>query len=115
VLLPSVRPLRIGDVPILLALSVPLRGPGAMPQRVTARRIRREMAGVGLTVETVRTHRFAFPLRSPADAQLAVRALYTPDRHEDQILAAQAALARRVGPHAELPVPLMLIVASRPR
>lgn len=115
VLLPSARPLRLGDLPGLLALSVPLRGPGAMPQRVSARRMGREMARVGLHVETIQTHRFAFPLRAPADAQLAVRALDTPDRSEDQLLAAQAALTRRVGPRAELPVPLMRIVARRPR
>jgi SAM-dependent methyltransferase len=115
VLLPSARPLRLGDLPGLLALSVPLRGPGAMPQRVSARRMGREMARVGLHVETIQTHRFAFPLRTPADAQLAVRALYTPDRSEDQVVAAEAALVRRVGPHAELPVPLMRIVARRPR
>jgi SAM-dependent methyltransferase len=115
VLLPSVRPLRIGDLPLLRALSVPLRGPGAMPQHVSARRMVRELRRVDLVVQSVSTHRFAFPLRSPQDAQLAVRALYTPGRSQSQLFAARAGLARRAGPHAELPVPLMRIVASRPR
>ncbi len=115
VLLPSARPLRIGDVPVLVALSVPLRGPGSMPQRVGARRMARAMVRAGLSVESVRRRRFAYPLRSPGDARLAVQGLYTPARREDQLAAARSALTRRVGARAELPLPLVRIVARRPR
>jgi len=115
ILLPAVRPLRARDLPALLALSWPLRGPGAMPQRVSARGITRELTQVGLTNVEIRTHRFGFPLRTPADARLAVQALYTPGRTATQLLTAEAALVRRLGPHSELPVPLMRVVARRTR
>lgn len=115
ILLPAVRPVRAGDLPALLALSWPLRGPGAMPQRVTARTITRELTRAGLGDVEIRTHRFPFPLRTPADARLAVQSLYTPGRTAAQLLAAETALVRRLGPRSELPVPLMRVVARRPR
>lgn len=114
ILLPAIRPVQPKDLPGLLALSWPLRGPGAMPQRVTARAITGHLNRAGLTCVEIRTHRFAFPLRTHAHARLAVQSLYTPGRTAAQLLAAEAALVRRLGARSELPVPLMRVIARRP-
>lgn len=111
-MLPTQWPLRITDIEPLLRLSVPLRGPGAMPQVLSVRRIRRELAEAGLVVTDVARERFGFPLREPADAELAVSALYTPGRSQAAKDRAAASLRRlRIG--TELPVPLLRVVARR--
>jgi len=111
-MLPTQWPLRITDIEPLLRLSVPLRGPGAMPQVMSVSRIRRDLAEAGLVVTDVARERFGFRLMRPADAALAVSALYTPGRSQAAKDRAAASLCRlRIG--TELPVPLLRVVAQR--
>ncbi|MCH9719573.1 MAG: class I SAM-dependent methyltransferase [Actinomycetia bacterium] len=111
-MLPTPWPLRISDIEPLVRLSIPLRGPGAMPQVVSVSRIRRELAEAGLVVTDVARERFGFRLLQPADAALAVSALYTPGRSQAAKDRAVASLCRlRIG--TELPVPLLRVVAQR--
>lgn len=110
-LLPALWPVRVRDAPLGLLLSTLLTGPGSMPQQVSARRIRRLLAGVGLSTVETAWQRFPFPLRTAEHAALAVRALYVPGRHPQQLARAETALTRWVGGRAELPVPLLRVVA----
>lgn len=111
-LLPSLWPLRWSDVEPLLRLSIPLRGPGAMPTTLSVRQIRRELERVNLAVTDVARQRFGLVLQHPGDAALAVSALYTPSRSQKARDRAVASLCRlRAG--TELPVPLLRIVARR--
>ncbi len=112
-LLPAVLPLRPSDLRPLFALSLPLHGPGSMPQLLGRRRLSAALDGEGLDVVSLDTRRFGFPLRTGDDARLAVRALYTPGRRPHQLQAAERSLRRRVGPRAELGVPLLRVVARR--
>lgn len=109
-MLPARWPLRVRDLLPGLAVGVTLFGPGSMPQTLGPRRVRRELERRGLTVTSLQRQRFAFPVRSEADAALAVRALYTPRRRDAQRRAATWLLSRLPG-RVELPVPLLLVVA----
>ena len=112
VLVPTQWPLQLSDVEPLLRLSLPLRGPGAMPRGISVRSIRQRLADADVTVTDVERQRFGFALRQPEDAALAVSALYTPGRSQRARDQAVASLCRlRIG--TELPVPLLRIVAKR--
>jgi SAM-dependent methyltransferase len=113
-LLPATWPVLPRDLALGAALAVPLRGPGSMPTHVGPRRARRLLAGAGLAVVDITRRRFPFPLATVEHATLAVRSLYTPGRTTDQLHRAQQMLAQRARPSAELPVPLMRVVAKRP-
>lgn len=110
-LLPGLWPIRVRDVPLGVRLAVALSGVGSMPQQVSPRRLRRLSATAGLSLVESSRHRFPFPLRTRADAALAVRGLYTPGRTPAQLARAEALLAARIGPTSELPVPLLRVVA----
>jgi len=112
-LLPATWPVLPRDLALGAALALPLRGPGSMPTHVSPRRVRRLLTGAGLSVVDIARQRFPFPLATADHAALAVRSLYTPGRTTDQLHRAQATLARLAGPRAELPVPLMRVVARR--
>ena len=87
-LLPAMWPLHSRDLLPVLALSVLLRGPGKMPQRVSRRRATSCLSQAGFDVlDESHVRRFPFPLRTVEDAQLAVEALYTPGRTPDQLAA----------------------------
>ncbi len=111
-LLPAQWPLRPIDVLPLLSLSWALKGPGSMPNVIGARRARRLIRRAGLAPLDIRRVRFRLPIRSAADAELAVAALYTPGRSEKQRKRAVAAL-KPLAPNRELPVPLLRVIASR--
>lgn len=115
-LLPSMWPLTLADAPPLLSVSLSLRGPGSMPQRVTGRRVRRTLTAAGLLLTSSSTCRFPFAIRSKEDADLAVEALYTPGRSQRQRDRTSRALAAKA-PDLELPLPLRRVVAikARPR
>ncbi len=114
VLLPATGPLALSDIAPVLTLTVSLHGPGSMPQLLRARRIRHVLRDNGFEVDMVDRQRFPFPLRTSADAQLAVSALYTPGRGPRRLEAAHRRLSRRTGPRAEVGVPLMRVTAHRP-
>jgi SAM-dependent methyltransferase len=112
-LLPAIWPVLPRDLALGAALALPLPGPGSMPTQVGPRRIRRLLGDTGLTVADLSRRRFPFPLATAEHAALAVRSLYTPGRTTDQVRRAEHALARHARPGAELPVPLMRVVARR--
>lgn len=112
-MLPATWPLRPRDLLPGLAVSATLLGPGSMPQTLRPRRVRRELEACGLTVTSLQRERFAFAVRSEADAALAVRALYTPGRRDAQRRVATWLLSRLPG-RVELPVPLLRVVARGP-
>ena len=112
-LLPATWPVRVADVRPVAVLAVTLRGPGSMPQRFGPRTIRGLLADAGLEVESLQRKRFGFPLRRPADARLAVEALYTPGRATARLERAAGRLACLTGPGREIGLPLMRVVARR--
>jgi len=112
-LLPATSPIRPSDLRPLLRLAGTLRGPGSMPQLITGRRAGRLVQESGLRLAENRSARFSFRLDSPSATHLAVHALYTPGRTREQLARAERALAR-LGPQAELPVPLRRVVAVKP-
>lgn len=112
-LVPSVWPLRVRDLRPIWTVARHLHGPGSMPQHVSSRCARRLLRGAGLQPVEVASSRFPFPLRSEADAHLAVRSLYTPGRTPEQLASATLALTQ-MAPDHELPVPLRRVVAVKP-
>lgn len=112
-LLPATWPLHLRDLSTVLRLALALRGPGSMPQQLGPRRVRRLLSAAGLPVESAERRRFPFPLETPEDARLAIRALYTPDRTPQQLAAAERLLLARAGRGVTLPVPLLRVVACR--
>jgi hypothetical protein len=112
-IVPATWPLRPPDLVPLGVLVVCLGGPGSMPHQLGSRRLGRATAAAGLSVRSLARERFPFPLATPADADLAVRALYTPGRSDRQRRRAAAALVR-LPSSMQLPVPLLRLVAVRP-
>jgi SAM-dependent methyltransferase len=113
-LLPAPWPLRPTDVPRVLRLSLALRGPGSMPQQLRRRRLRRSLEAAGLRVESLHNRRFPYALDSVDDAQLAVRALYTPGRTARRLAAAERLIVGFGQRRVTLPVPLLRVLAYRP-
>ncbi len=112
-LLPSLGPVALRDLRPIAALTAALRGPGAMPQRLGARRIRTVLAAAGLAVQAQQRHRFAFALRGPDDVRLAVSALYTPGRSARRLRRAEDRLSRYAGVDGEIGLPLLRVLAVR--
>ena len=112
-LVPSMWPLRLGDLRPGWSVARHLHGPGSMPQHVSGRRARKLLRGAALQPVEVASRRFPFPLNSDVDAHLAVHSLYTPGRSSDQLDSAIQALTR-MAPDHELPVPLRRVVAVKP-
>ena len=111
-MVPALWPLSFGDARTLLALSLPLRGPGAMPAQLGIRSLTKALSEAGFANLVFDRKRFEFPLRSSADADLAVQSLYTPGRTPQQLAAARQKLHRLAG-KAALPIPLLRVVATR--
>ena len=113
-LIPATWPISPRDVPATAALSAVLLGPGSMPRHLTAGRLRAALTDAGFTDMELESRRFPFRIRRAADADLAVRSLYTPGRSRRQ-LALAAAVLDRLPDWCELPVPLTRVTARLPR
>jgi SAM-dependent methyltransferase len=111
-LVPATGPLLPRDALALLALSLPLSGPGRMPQHLPQRRLAHLLRDAGLQPRNRQRLRFPFPIAEPGDAVLAVDSLYTPNRSDQQRRRAVAML-QRIG-HRDLPVPLLRFTATKP-
>jgi hypothetical protein len=110
-LVPSIWPVSLRDARLGLPLALALRGPGSMPQHLSVHRLRRLLEATGLSLADAQRRRFPFPVRQASDATLAVQSLYTPGRSPHTLARAERALARRARPGAELPVPLLRVLA----
>lgn len=110
-LLPAVWPVALRDAVLGVPLAVALRGPGSMPQHFSPRRITGLLSANGMTVAEVSRRRFPFGVHTAGHASLAVRSLYTPGRSPHTLARAEALLSALARPGAELPVPLMRVVA----
>lgn len=110
-LVPSMWPVSLRDARLGLPLALALRGPGSMPQHFFVHRLRRLLDAAGLSMVDAQRRRFPFPVRRAADATLAVRSLYTPGRSARSLMRGQEVLTRLTGPDAELPVPLLRVLA----
>lgn len=111
-LVPATRPVRVADLLPVAALSLPMRGPGRMPQQVHTGRLARQLIAAGLRPGARQCRRFPFPVANPADAGLAVRSLYTPGV-DGQRRNRAVSLLERLAP-VELPVPLLRFTATKP-
>jgi SAM-dependent methyltransferase len=112
VLVPSVWPVRLKDLPAVAVLSAALVGPGSMPQQLSARRLSAYLNQAGFEVQSAQRARFELEITQSDDAELAVRSLYTPHRRAWQRRIAVAGLHNLPG-QTTLPVPLLRVVAQR--
>ena len=110
-LVPSVWPVSLRDARLGLPLALALRGPGSMPQHFFVHRLRRLLEAAGLNMVDAQRRRFPFPVRGATDATLAVQSLYTPGRSTHSLVRGQRVLTRLAGAEAELPVPLLRVLA----
>jgi SAM-dependent methyltransferase len=110
-LVPATWPIHVRDVTLGLPLTLALLGPGSMPQLLGPRRVVRMLTAHGLTPQDVSRRRFPFPVHNAEDAALAIRSLYTPGRTARQLELAESVLGSIATTTAELPVPLMRVVA----
>lgn len=112
VLVPSVWPVRLKDLPAVTVLSAALVGPGSMPQQLGARRLSAYLNEAGFDVKSTQRTRFELKIIHSDDAELAVRSLYTPHRRAWQRRLAVTGLHSLPG-QTTLPVPLLRVVAQR--
>lgn len=108
---PATWPLAAADLLPVTVLSAALTGPGSMPNRLGARRLRQAVTMAGLTATSLSRARFGFAIESRDDAHLAVRSLYTPGRTPAQLRRAAGLLTALPG-RPVLPVPLLRLVAT---
>ena len=111
-MLPTIGPLTAADLLPIAVLSVPLHGPGRLPQIIRAGPLARALDEAGLQPGTRAAVRFPFPVVQPGDAELAIRSLYTPGRTPAQRARAARRLAGLPMP-LELPVPILRFTATK--
>lgn len=110
---PVGMPILPRDVRIIVPLLLALRHAPELPQRLTGRSLDRVLSGSGLRTVSEGGARFAHPLATPADARLAVEALYLPHVPGTRREVAAQRLARLAAPGREVPVSLHRLVAVR--
>ncbi|MGB7979689.1 MAG: methyltransferase domain-containing protein [Candidatus Nanopelagicales bacterium] len=110
---PVSTPLLPRDLRTVAPLLLALRHTPELPQHFTGRGLGQVITRAGLSIISTQGARFAHPLATPADARLAVEALYLPHVPDTRRDVAAAHLARRAGPGREVPVSLHRVVAVR--
>lgn len=110
---PAGRPFDLSDLLHVLPLAVGLGRPPQLPHRYRSRTVARLLRERGLHLARDEALRFAFPLEGPADAHLAVQALYLPDVPPVRRRRAADLLARTAGAGRSLPVSVRRTVATR--
>jgi SAM-dependent methyltransferase len=110
---PVGTPFLVRDIRVVAPLLLALRHLPELPQRLTGRSLARDLAASGLRTISQGGARFAHPLTTPADARLAVEALYLPHVPNTRREVAADRLAGLAGPGREVPVSLHRIVAVR--
>jgi len=112
---PVSTPLLPRDMRTVVPLLLGLRHLPELPQHFTGRGLGQVITRAGLSIISTHGARFAHPLATPADARLAVEALYLPHVADARREVAATRLARRAGPGRVVPVSLHRVVAVRPR
>ena len=102
---PVGTPVSLGDLRLVLPLLAGLRHLPEMPQRFSGHRFQRLVSNAGMTIVADEALRFTHPLESPADASLAVEALYLPHVSAERRRDATRRLTRRIRPRAQIPWP----------
>jgi SAM-dependent methyltransferase len=110
---PVSLPLHARDLRVVAPLLLGLRHLPELPQRLTGRGVDRALTGSGLRRVSEGGARFAHPLATPADAHLAVEALYLPHVPAARRRIAAERLAGLARPGREVPVSLHRVVAVR--
>lgn len=111
-MVPAVGPLVPGDLRPLVALSLPLHGPGRMPALLRAGPLARALLEAGLQPRSKAAVRFPFGVTTADHAELAVRSLYTPGSTAVQRARAARRLVSLRRP-LELPVPILRFTATK--
>lgn len=111
-LLPNSHPVHAIDLLVAARMAFALRRGAAFPQRLRRRSLARLLTSAGFDVEQDRAQRFALPIASIADAELAVDGLYLPGLSTVRRAHAIEILGAHLG-RVELPVPLRRVIARR--
>ncbi|MDJ0346593.1 hypothetical protein QMK19_36845 [Streptomyces sp. H10-C2] len=91
-------------------------GQGSAERQVLgARTLPLLLGAAGLRLADDRKRRFAYPLRTPADADLLLSSLYLPGISPARLRAARRWLHALAAAHVALPVPLRRIAAVKAR
>jgi SAM-dependent methyltransferase len=111
-ILPARRPLHPGDLPVLAGLLGALGRGLTYPNDRALTRLPALLETAGLRLETDQRRRFAYPLRSPADADRFLASLYLPDLSAGRRHAAASYLRTLARARVRLPVPIRRVVAT---
>jgi SAM-dependent methyltransferase len=112
---PAVRPLRRTDLGILTSLTTRLRSTPQFPAGGELTGLRDQLHAAGFDVLESQRERYAYQVRTLADAQNLVRSLYLPGTSESRREAAAAWLGEKAEARGEVEValPVRRIVAMR--
>ena len=112
---PAVRPLRRSDLGIVTSLTTRLRSTPQFPAGGEITGLRDELRAAGFDVLESQRERYAYPVRSVADAQNLIRSLYLPGTTDARREAAATWLGQKAAGRGELEVaiPVRRIVAMR--
>jgi len=112
---PAVRPLAARDLPVLTRITSRLRSPPRFPGPVELAGFHRTLEAAGLTRVEDKRERYQFTVRSRADAELVMSALYLPNTRASRVQAAVEYLEDqlRQRPSVEVAIPMRRIVAIK--
>ncbi|MDJ0346600.1 class I SAM-dependent methyltransferase [Streptomyces sp. H10-C2] len=116
-LVPTHSPLRAADAVWVTGLLGTLGRTIGYPNdtALRARTLPLLLGAAGLRLADDRKRRFAYPLRTPADADLLLSSLYLPGISPARLRAARRWLHALAAAHVALPVPLRRIAAVKAR
>jgi len=112
---PAVRPLAARDVRTLTSINARLRTTPQFPGPVELTGFARVLAGVGMRAVEDARERYCFGIRSRADAELVMAALYLPSTRLERVERAVDYLVDRLARQevVEVAIPMRRIVAIK--
>ena len=110
---PTVRPLRLDDLPLTARLTAELRSTPRFPASLEVT-IAPLLKAAGLTRAEDRRERYGYQVNDEADARMLIKALYLPGIAEDRTSRAVELLTTRAdGKAINVPIPIRRIVAVK--